>query len=409
MRLVFFVLLLSFSVIVNAENINDNVVIDNDYTLIDCIQWNDENWVVFDSTKPYQTLKWWIEKTIEYINSNINISGNENIVSWKIFNIKVNCSTNNILDTNIVLWFKWTYYDNELLIEWIWDNWLIIQKTKFILLNWWWWIIFKNAKFLNEYIDYFEDKPDLYGHPNSNWITIKDSYISLNNNINFWLTNTYNTRYWSDYAWHYVTYTNYENKQKILNSKIEINLDWNYDFKIPFYLKDSQINFKNNSNTWIYDISFNEDWNIYNLPKVDYWIFVSNEIDFWWNNINVENNSDIWFINNKFANFNNFDLWWDAMFFNNTFENISDIDITSSHYLLNNVFKNKFIDTYDKYNLRKNYQNNEIWEKWIWWIFKIKNTNDFFNIDLSSNKLYKEITGIDIEWLYNSIYVIFSK
>lgn len=381
----------------------------NDYTLIDCLKWDDEDWMPFYSSTPYQTLKWWIEWTIEYINSNINIVWNEESASWKVFNIKVKCSANNIKNSVINLWFKWVNYNNKLLIEWIWDNWLIIQKTQFKILRWWGWVIFKNAKFLNEYNDYFKDQTDWNIHPSSNWVTIKDSFIHLNNNINIWESSTYNTAYCYDYANHYVGHSNYSNKQKIINSKIEIETNWNYDFKMPFYLKDSEINFKNNDGTWVYDITFTEEWNVNNLPKVDYSVFISNELDLWWNNLSVENDSDIWFINNKFSNFNNFNLWWGAMFFNNTFENNVDIDISSSHFLLNNVFKYTFTDTYDKYNLRKNYQNNEIWTKWIWWIFKVKNDIDFFNIDISSNKLYKEITGIDIEWLYNSIYVIFTK
>jgi len=410
MKKIFLVLFIIF-ISITWANAESNF--ENDYTLIDCIEWNDDIWIPFNSNMPFQSLKSWIENSIWYINSDINISWNEESASWKVLNIKVKCSASNILDSIINLWFKWTEFNNKLIIEWIWDNWLVIQNTKFKILKWAWNIVFKNAKFENEYNNYFEDEvfntSVNVNHPTSYWITILDSYIKLNNTISIWNSNSYNNRYIFWYNRLYTNFSNYTNKQKIINSQIDINIDWDYNFKMPFYLKDSKINFINESWTWVYNISFSEDWNINNLPKVDYAVFVSNEIDMWWNNISVENDSDIWFINNKFLNFNEFNFWWWAIFFNNSFENILDIDISLSHYLLNNIFKSTFTDTFDKYNLRKNYQNNEVWEKWIWWIFKRNNSNDFFNIDLSSTKLYKEITWIDIEWLYNSIYVIFTK
>jgi len=79
----------------------------NDYTLIDCVDWNNDTWIVFDSNNSFATLKVWIESTIDYINSNINISWNEETSSWVIFNIKVNCSFNDIYNSNIDLKFNW--------------------------------------------------------------------------------------------------------------------------------------------------------------------------------------------------------------------------------------------------------------------------------------------------------------
>jgi hypothetical protein len=54
-----FCLLFIWTISVNADS--DYL---SDYTLIDCINWDNEDWVAFDSTKPYATLKEWIEKTI---------------------------------------------------------------------------------------------------------------------------------------------------------------------------------------------------------------------------------------------------------------------------------------------------------------------------------------------------------
>jgi len=81
--------------------------VDSDYTLIDCIAWDDSTGVSFDSTQPYQTLKEGIEKSIEYINTNINTVWNEVTASGKTFSVKVKCSANNLVDTTINLDFKW--------------------------------------------------------------------------------------------------------------------------------------------------------------------------------------------------------------------------------------------------------------------------------------------------------------
>ena len=91
----------------------------NDYTLIDCINWNNDTWVAFDNSLPYSTLKKGIEETINYINTNINIVWNEETASWQTFNIKVACSFDDIYNKSINLNFYWTKYNNELLIEWI--------------------------------------------------------------------------------------------------------------------------------------------------------------------------------------------------------------------------------------------------------------------------------------------------
>lgn len=41
-----------------------------DYTYVDCENWSDTTWIPFDHSKPYLSLKQWIEKTILYINNN---------------------------------------------------------------------------------------------------------------------------------------------------------------------------------------------------------------------------------------------------------------------------------------------------------------------------------------------------
>jgi hypothetical protein len=282
-----FCLLFIWTTLVNADSDYEN-----DYTLIDCVNWDNEDWVAFDSTKPYATLKEWIEKTIEYINTNVNIVWNEEIASWKTFNIKVKCSFEDLLNNRIDLAFRWTDFNNQLVIEGV-ENWFTIKNTKFRILEKAWNIVIKNAFFINDNMWYFEDQvfnsKRWRKNPISNWVTIYNSYFKLYNSINLWISNTYSyyksRDLWTTYYWHI---TNYFNKIKIINSKIDIELDWDYSFKMPFYLKDSKINFVNKSSTWVYDVSFLESWNSSNLPRIDYSVFVSNEIDLWWNNLTIE-------------------------------------------------------------------------------------------------------------------------
>jgi len=84
MKKIFFVLFLLFisTIWVNA---NSGEI---DYTLIDCINWDNDTWVAFDSTKPYSTLKVWIENTINYINANVNKVWKWGNSFWKIIYYK---------------------------------------------------------------------------------------------------------------------------------------------------------------------------------------------------------------------------------------------------------------------------------------------------------------------------------
>jgi len=108
--------------IITFSNVNAEFDFENDYTLIDCVNWDNDTWVAFDSNLPYATLKEWIENTISYINSNINKVWNHETASWLLLKIKINCSFNDVLNPNIDLKFNWVEYNNELLIEWIWEN-----------------------------------------------------------------------------------------------------------------------------------------------------------------------------------------------------------------------------------------------------------------------------------------------
>ena len=150
-----FILFFIFTIWVNANS--GEIDFNTDYTLIDCINWNNDTWSAFDNSKPYATLKEGIENTVNYINTNVNKIWNEETASWKLFTIQVECSFDDIFNKSIALNFNWVDYNNELLIEWINDNSFIIKETNFNLWHKAWNITFKNAQFRNENKAYFND------------------------------------------------------------------------------------------------------------------------------------------------------------------------------------------------------------------------------------------------------------
>lgn len=411
---ILFFVLISFSGVFAESNF------ETDHTLIDCVNWDNDTWVPFDSTMPYATLKVWIENTINYINTNINKVWNEETASWKILKIKVQCSFNDILNQKINLNFNWVDYNNELIIEWIEDNSFLIKNIDFRLWNKAWNMIFKNAQFLNEDKPYFYDfilPPSNYAasHPTSYGIKIIDSHILLKNSNNIWeyieyksfLRKYYNPRSWKTTYYFEYPY-NYTNKQIIENSVIDIEIDNDFPFRMPVFLKNSKVNFTNKNFDWPYNIGFLEVWNIYNWWVLNQSVFVSNEIDLWGNHLKIEDSDKISFLNNKFTNLDNLSFSWAAVFINNYFENNSSIDISGTKQLYNNIFKSGFTDSYDIMNYRKNFVEYNAQAIWLGWIYKRIRANKYFNIDISVDKLYTEITGkILPKWL-SDIYVIFN-
>lgn len=379
-----------------------------DYSLIDCINWSDSTWIAFDSSSPFKTLNEWIEKTIDYINSNLSSQ------TWNIFKIKVSCSLAKLNDNTISLNFNWETLKSDLIIEWIWDNSLIFSDLVFDVPHWKWWITFKNAKFLSNSSGYYFSTIPLndstiymnYG------VKIIDSYIKILPWTHFW--QNISTRYYYFYT-NYFTYYHFNMFQYIQNSTIDIETDSSYSFQAPLIIKDSKINFQNISSTWVYDVNIKKIWTNISGLDFDFFTLLSNEIDLGGNNFMTENTKNASFINNRFLNFNNFYLWGNdanlkyGIFINNLFENIASINISNNRNILNNVFSWEFIDTYDIRNLRKNFKLDNIWTKWIWWIFQKLNSSDMFKLNYSSSTLYKEITGQDIPSIYSSVYAIFSR
>jgi len=274
------ILILLFLFSLNIANWESEVK--NNYSLIDCIDGNDNTAEVFNSDKPYQTLKWWIEKTIAFINTNINKPWNEKTASWNVFNIKVNCTMNHILDNVINLNFLWHDYNNELIIEWVWDNWLVIKNIKFQLTYKAWNITFDNAKFDNYNSPYFYNEVSSYMYntvnPSSSWIKITNSSIKLREGQNMGFHKLYRIRY---NQWVTRNYYDYFNQMFIDNSIVDIEINNDFWFKMPAIIKNSKINFINKTWSWIFDVSFLNEWNEQTIEKLINFTLISNEIDLW--------------------------------------------------------------------------------------------------------------------------------
>jgi len=415
MKKIFFILLL-FSILFSSTFAENNY--ETDYTLIDCINWDNTTGVAFDNSKPYATLKAWIENTIKYINNNINKIWNEETASWKVFSIKVECSFDDVLNPSINLNYNWEAFNNELIIEWIWDNSLIFKEVDFKLSHEAWNITFKNAIFNNENKPYFYDyvfpPATRYWtrmYPFSNWIKIINSYINLNNNKNIWNIIWYRSYFYKWYNRNYFdSLTSYSNYQIIENSIINIEIDSDFVFILPTSIKNTKISFKNKvlsgSLTWneIYNITFS---NGLKYNDLNFSVLTSNEINLWWNNFISENTQNISYLNNNFINFSDFNFWGNSIFINNFIDNNLSIDISSFHDLYNNIFKSGYTSSYDIMNNRRNFSENNI--SWgLWWIYKRIRTNKYFNIDINSASLYKEITGKELPNGLGDIYVIFN-
>ncbi len=407
--IIFILLLFSFLNLAFAEDYQD-------YTYIDCIWWNDINAEALNYTKPYQSLKKWIEDTINYINTQLQ-TDTWSIFRWKTFKIKVKCTLIDLDNDEILLNFNWNKYNNDLIIEWENNDSILIENKYFKIPNKTWRIIFKKVKFLDnsKYWYYFKTAPTWailsdYQNYRSNYlyygIKIEDSYIKNTNqlwdNIKIWVsTCTYNYIYWTRCNTGYYTYS--FNQILIKNTKIDLEYDSNKDFYLPFLIKDSKINIKNTWNGEI-NIKFLEKWNPWNVYAIWNSVLVSNEIDAWWANLEIENNNHLWLINNKVTNFNDLKLW-NAVYFNNYFENNNVVDISNAKAIINSVFKNDFIDTYDTKNLRRNYTINNVKSKWLWWFYRIYSDLKYFNLDFSSFWIYEELTGNKLNDIENWIYV----
>ncbi|MFK7779983.1 MAG: hypothetical protein QM490_02450, partial [Candidatus Gracilibacteria bacterium] len=201
---------------------------------------------------------------------------------------------------------------------------------------------------------------------------------------------------------------NYSNKQIIENSVIDIEIDNDFIFRMPVFLKNSKINFTNKNFDGPFDITFLEDGNTNIGTDLNYSVFVSNEINLGGNHLVVEDTDKIAFVNNNFQDLDNLVIEGEAVFINNYFDKNSSINISSSRELYNNIFKSGFTDTYDIFNYRKNFSENNAQAIGLGWIYKRLRENKYFNIDINSADLYKEITGKVLPFGLGDIYVIFN-
>lgn len=369
---------------------------DNDYTYIDCENWSDYTWTPFDSNKPYLSLKKWIESTVAYINSNWLSANSWKWLnySWATFNIYVKpwCLYNRTISPDIQLNFI-SENKSTLNIKWQWWKFSVDNIYFNLQRNWVWNIVFDNVNFLRNDIAWFYFGGYNYGYIwyNSKPIKIKNSAISISTWKQFWYYNTdYNSRDGQSYTyrpgWYFIE-----------NSLIKIDINWNYDFRVPVFLKNNKIEINNVNTNWTkYNVWFwvawkNSDW--YNYWNIN---LVSNEINLWWNNFRTDNTYST-YINNKFTSVWTFIAWSDETstkvnnFINNEIHATNQVNLSTNSYAFNNYIPNWFTDINNVNNFKKNFTSLTWNEKWIWWIL---------NKELSSNvkiyedykNLYKEVT-----------------
>lgn len=380
----------------------------NDYTFIDCVNGDDTTAVPFDSSKPYGTLAGWIEATINYINSDASIK----TATWAVFHIKASCNIIRNTPTNVSINFQGALYDNHLIIEGYGEEGLVLSDVVFNLGaydigN----VTFRNVKFIkNSILGYYftRNEPTIRGSSTTLWIQIKDSYIHLYPNTQ--LDNNPNSRIcWS---WNWVqqwpnTCGPWRVSQLyIANSLIDIDAPTtdSYQFFTPSLIKDSKITFWTGLTSSNIFFTKQEDW-----WSLDYAILMSDEIKLGGNNFwTFTGWQNITYINNKFTELHDFnaDAW---LLLNNLIENNTNgIDISNNKNVYNNVFQWGFIDNSDPNHLRKNYDLNSVWPKWVGWIFrKVTWMPKDFRLSYSSTSLYKEITGKDIPNAWSAIYLLF--
>lgn len=389
-----------------------------DYTYIDCENWSDSTWtwggVPFDSTKPYLSLKKWIESTVAFINNNGLTDPNWTwayYTHW-VFNIHVKwgCFYNWVDWNSINLDFAW--YDNDNYLRISGENWnFVIDNIYFNLTKPNSWnIIFANTNFWRNDLTgfYFNWYNIVFDSQNWSWIKIRDSLININNwqqIMNYNDSYSWNRYYW----WHYNNYR--PGWFFIENSLINAYINSDYWFRLPVFVKNNKINIKNSNKDWLkFSVWFYVAWN--NREWFNYWStnLIANEIDLGWNNFLTDNTNSS-FINNKFTNAWNFTVWTDETntkynsFINNQVQANNKVNITNNESAFNNIFINWFIDTRDQDNFKRNFSTSESWEKWIWWLFR-KDISSVKTINSDYKILYKEITWNDLPATTNPLFII---
>lgn len=382
-----------------------------DYTYIDCKNGSDTNAIPFDRTKPYMTLKKWVEATIQYINDNWLTSASWTWVDFtsSVFNIYVKawCFYNGIDWNNVDLNFAWIDNNSTLNIAWVWWNFLI-DNVYFNLTNPKSWnITFRNVNFWRNDTTwyYFNWAWDFVTSMNWSWIKIYNSLI----NINSWKQLV---RY-SDWGPCYRSarrggcpYNIRPGWYFIENSLINLNISWDTNFRTPVYLKNNKIVVKNNNTDWNkYTLRFTVAWN--NRDWYNYWSInmFANEIDVWWNHLNIDGNGT--YLNNKFEKVYNMTIWSTyTTFINNQVDCKNVIDTTWNESAFNNLFVNWVTDSRDVNNFKKNFSPIiPVWEKWIWWLLR-KDISATKSLNTDYRLYYKEVTGNTLTTSPNPLYII---
>jgi hypothetical protein len=394
-----------------------------DYTYIDCDNWNDTTWVAFDHEKPYLSLKQWIEKTIQYINNNWLTNAYWTGAQYMsfIFEIRVKwwCQYNWKDGNSITLSFNWVNNNSILSISWFQGS-PIIENIYFQLgTSQAWNVEFNNFNFYKNdltgyYFAWLKDSTQRNTY-NSSLIKIKDSLINISTwkqFVNYNCSQCLEQVSQRGIGWVCIRYSTISPGWfSIENSRIDARINGNYNFMLPLHLKDNKINIIN-SNTdnnkfsvWFYRSWKSSDWYNYNSINI-----ISNEIDMWWDNFTT-NNENATFINNKFTNVGNLTIGTEVTslkyntFVNNQVESSSGVIITNNEVAYNNLFINWFTDTRDTNNYKSNYSSSVSSNtKWIGWLLR-KNIWPNININTDYKVLYKEVTGNDLPYVENPLFI----
>lgn len=374
-----------------------------DYTYVDCEWGSDLNGEVFNKQKPFNTLKAWIEQSINYLNQKWMTLATGSWLAYTSFQysvfVKWWCYYNWNISNFINLDFK-PDNNSTLLIAWINGNFLIDNVYFNFPRAWDGGVTFRNANFTRNETVGFYFNGFVYWWDVINWPLVR--VINWMINVNNWkqITNFNESRGW---------YSNYWRRNASFRfwwisiewSLINLYVNNNYAFRMPVYLKDNKINIKNsNTDGNKYNLYFYVSWN--NRDWYNYWTtnFISNEIDMAWNNFYTENYNTV-FVNNKFSNVKNFIAWSDDTtpnklntFINNYIQSTNKVNISNNTNAINNLFVNWFIDTSDSDNFKRNFSWTSSQEKWIGWIFR-KELSSTQIIYTDYKTIYKEVTWQD--------------
>lgn len=346
-----------------------------DYTYIDCVNGNDSIAEPFNSTKPYNSITLGIQNSINYINTNWNISSQAQNVLGKRFVIKVKSGC--VYDVQAWIPLNFTtgqQYKNDIIIMSDSDNKMFGVKNIYFHGSSTSNIVFKNVDFMDQGASnpYFQIS-------SMQWVKILDSIFRLRNNVvvastgygypaNFWIENSIIKIVWAE---------------------------GNTNFTVPWYINNSKIDF-----TVVNGKAGKLTINSYYENKMN--LIASTVIDVSGNEL--FSSADM--INTKILNVKNPGFaWYGQVFINNSVSSTTPVVSTGWIHAYNNVFLGGFVDSSDIQNVRRNYTSAQ-GNTGIGWLYR-KGINSYIEYSVSDRSLYKSITGNDLPNADSAVYIVF--